>query len=137
MPSLSPETAKLLEAIKALPLGETRIMEVCGTHTMSIAKSGIKSLLPAHIKLLSGPGCPVCVTPPQVIDAILELSMRPDVIITSYGDMLRVPGSKRGDSLLRRRALGAKVEMVYSPLDAIDIAEKQPDKEVVFLPFFQ
>ena len=85
MPSLSPETAKLLEAIKALPLGETRIMEVCGTHTMSIAKSGIKSLLPAHIKLLSGPGCPVCVTPGPVIDAVLELAMRENVIIASYG----------------------------------------------------
>ncbi|MBQ1235729.1 MAG: hydrogenase formation protein HypD, partial [Oscillospiraceae bacterium] len=124
---------KLLSAIAALDVGQLRLMEVCGTHTMSIAKSGIKSMLPENVQLLSGPGCPVCVTPPQVIDAILELSMRPDVIITSYGDMLRVPGSKRGDSLLRRRALGAKVEMVYSPLDAIDIAEKNPDKEIVFL----
>ena len=124
---------KLLSAIAALDVGQLRLMEVCGTHTMSIAKSGIKSMLPENVQLLSGPGCPVCVTPPQVIDAILELSMRPDVIITSYGDMLRVPGSKRGDSLLRRRALGAKVEMVYSPLDAIDIAEKNPDKQVVFL----
>jgi len=133
MPSLSPETLRLVEAIKQLPLGETRIMEVCGTHTMSIAKSGIKALLPENVRLLSGPGCPVCVTPPQVIDAILELSMRSDVIITSYGDMLRVPGSKRGDSLLRRRALGARVEMVYSPLDALKIAEDNPDKQVVFL----
>ena len=124
---------KLLSAIRALDVGEVRLMEVCGTHTMSIAKSGIKSMLPENVRLLSGPGCPVCVTPPQMIDAILELSMRPDVIITSYGDMLRVPGSKRGDSLLRRRAMGAKVEMVYSPLDAIDIAEKNPDKEIVFL----
>ena len=124
---------KLLSAIRALDVGQVRLMEVCGTHTMSIAKSGIKSMLPENVQLLSGPGCPVCVTPPQVIDAILELSMRPDVIITSYGDMLRVPGSKRGDSLLRRRAMGAKLEMVYSPLDAIDIAEKNPDKEIVFL----
>ena len=124
---------KLSAAIRDIPLGDVRLMEVCGTHTMSIAKSGIKAMLPENVKLLSGPGCPVCVTPPQVIDAILELSMRPDVIITSYGDMLRVPGSKRGDSLLRRRALGAKVEMVYSPLDAIYIAEKNPDKEIVFL----
>lgn len=124
---------KLLTAIRALDVGEVRLMEVCGTHTMSIAKAGIKSMLPENVQLLSGPGCPVCVTPPQVIDAILELSMRADVIIASYGDMLRVPGSKRGDSLLRRRALGAKVEMVYSPLDALDIAERNPDKEVVFL----
>ena len=124
---------KLISAIRGLDLGPVRLMEVCGTHTMSIAKAGIKALLPENVQLLSGPGCPVCVTPPQVIDAILELSMRSEVIITSYGDMLRVPGSKRGDSLLRRRALGAKVEMVYSPLDAIDIAEKNPDKQVVFL----
>ncbi len=124
---------KLSAAIRDIPVGDVRLMEVCGTHTMSIAKSGIKSMLPENVKLLSGPGCPVCVTPPQVIDAILELSMRPDVIITSYGDMLRVPGSKRGDSLLRRRALGARVEMVYSPLDAIKTAEENPDKEIVFL----
>ena len=128
-----PSVEKLIQAIKALDIGEVRLMEVCGTHTMSIAKSGIKAMLPENVKLLSGPGCPVCVTPPQVIDTILELSMRPDVIITSYGDMLRVPGSRRGDSLLRRRALGAKVEMVYSPLDAIKIAEENPDKEIVFL----
>lgn len=124
---------KLLAAIRALDVGPVRLMEVCGTHTMSIAKSGIKTMLPENVKLLSGPGCPVCVTPPQVIDAILELAMRPDVIITSYGDMLRVPGSKRGDSLLRRRAMGARVEMVYSPLDAIDIARQNPEKQVVFL----
>ena len=133
MPSLSPETARLVEAIKALPLGETRIMEVCGTHTMSIAKSGIKSLLPENVKLLSGPGCPVCVTPGQVIDAVLELAMRPDVIVTSYGDMLRVPGTKRGDSLARRKALGARVEIVYSPMDALELARNSPDKEIVFL----
>jgi len=124
---------KLSAAIREMPLGEVRLMEVCGTHTMSIAKSGIKAMLPENVKLLSGPGCPVCVTPPQVIDAILELAMRPEVIITSYGDMLRVPGSRRGDSLLRRRALGAKVEMVYSPLDALKIAEQNPAKEIVFL----
>lgn len=124
---------KLSAAIRAMDVGEVRLMEVCGTHTMSIAKSGIKAMLPENVQLLSGPGCPVCVTPPQVIDAILALSMRPDVIITSYGDMLRVPGSKRGDSLLRRRALGAKVEMVYSPLDALKIAEDNPAKEIVFL----
>jgi len=124
---------KLSAAIREMPLAEVRLMEVCGTHTMSIAKSGIKAMLPENVKLLSGPGCPVCVTPPQVIDAILELAMRPEVIITSYGDMLRVPGSKRGDSLLRRRALGARVEMVYSPLDALKLAEENPDKEIVFL----
>ena len=100
---------------------------------MAIAKSGIRSMLPGNIRLLSGPGCPVCVTPAAVIDAVLELAMRPNVIITSYGDMLRVPGSVPGDSLQRRRALGARVEIVYSPIDAIDIAERNPEKEVVFL----
>lgn len=133
MPSQTAETARILQAIAALPLGEVRIMEVCGTHTMSIAKAGIKSMLPGNVKLLSGPGCPVCVTPAREIDAVLELAMRPDVIITSYGDMLRVPGTVRGDSLQRRRALGADVRIVYSPMDALELAKETPDKEIVFL----
>ena len=123
----------LLEAMGRLPLGDVKLMEVCGTHTMAIAKSGIKSMLPENVRLLSGPGCPVCVTPPEIIDAVLELSMRADIIIATYGDMVRVPGSVQGDSLQRRRALGAKVEIVYSPVDAIEIAKRNPDKEVVFL----
>ena len=124
---------KLLAEISALPLGETQIMEVCGTHTMAIAAAGIRSLLPENIWLLSGPGCPVCVTPPEDIDAVLELSAERDVILVSYGDMLRVPGSSRGDSLLRRRALGADVRIVYSPMDALKIAERESKKQVVFL----
>ena len=126
-------TEKLLAAIAALDMGETRLMEVCGTHTMSIAEAGIRSMLPKNIRLLSGPGCPVCVTPPQVIDAVLELAMEKDVLLASYGDMLRVPGSRPGDSLLRRRALGAKVETVYSPVDAVALAAGNPEKQVVFL----
>lgn len=110
-----------------------RLMEVCGTHTMAIAKAGLKALLPEGVELLSGPGCPVCVTPPETIDAVLELAMRPDVIISTYGDMVRVPGSVPGDNLARRRALGAKVDVVYSPIDAIDTAKKNPDREIVFL----
>ena len=132
MPS-DEKSRKLLDAIAALPLGETRIMEVCGTHTMAIAKSGIRSLLPPHIHLLSGPGCPVCVTVQEDLDAVLDLAMEPDVILTGYGDMLRVPGSRRGDSLLRRRALGADVRIVYSPMDALAVAEAEPGKQVVFL----
>ena len=124
---------ELLEAIKALDVGDVRLMEVCGTHTMAIAKSGLKSVLPENVKLLSGPGCPVCVTPPEVIDAALELAMRPNVTVATYGDMVRVPGSTRGDSLAKRRALGARVEIVYSPVDAIEIAKNDPDREVVFL----
>ena len=133
MPSDRTRIETLLRAIEALDLGPTRIMEVCGTHTMSIASAGIKSMLPQNIQLLSGPGCPVCVTPPQVIDRVLELAMEKDVLITSYGDMLRVPGSRPGDSLLRRRALGAKVETVYSPVDAVALAAEHPEKQVVFL----
>ena len=124
---------RILEAIAALPLGETQIMEVCGTHTMAIAEAGIRSLLPEQVRLISGPGCPVCVTPPEDIDTVLELAAEKDVILTSYGDMLRVPGSRRGDSLLRRRAMGADVRIVYSPMDALDIAKREPKKQVVFL----
>ena len=124
---------ELLKEIESLPLGETQIMEVCGTHTMSIAKAGIRSLLPKQIRLLSGPGCPVCVTPPEDIDSVLELAAEKNIILTSYGDMLRVPGSRRGDSLLRRRALGADVRIVYSPMDALEIAKNESGKQVVFL----
>ena len=125
---------KILNAIRALPTDrEIRLMEVCGTHTMAIAKAGIKSMLPENVKLLSGPGCPVCVTPTQVIDAILELSMESSVTICSYGDLLRVPGSRPGDNLNRRKALGADVRVVYSPVDAVDYAAENPDRQVVFL----
>ena len=130
---MSFDARRVLDAIRELPLGEIRLMEVCGTHTMAIAKSGIRSMLPGNVKLLSGPGCPVCVTPGEVIDAVLELAMRPGVVITTYGDMVRVPGSTPGDNLARRRALGARVEVVYSPVDAVTIAEENPDREVVFL----
>lgn len=124
---------KLLTAIRALGERPMTLMEVCGTHTMAIARSGLKTLLPENIRLLSGPGCPVCVTPAEVIDGVLELAMEKDVILASYGDMLRVPGSTPGDSLLRRRALGARVEIVYSPVDAVALAQGNPDREVVFL----
>ena len=109
-----------------------RLMEVCGTHTMAIAKAGIRQMLPAGVRLISGPGCPVCVTPPGTIDALLELSRRPGVIIATYGDMVRVPGSRRGTSLAREKAAGADVRVVYSAMDAVDLAEKEPDREVVF-----
>ena len=133
MPSDPKRIRLLLEAMQRLDTGPVRLMEVCGTHTMAIAAAGIKSMLPTGVQLLSGPGCPVCVTPPQVIDAVLDLSMEKDVVLTTYGDMLRVPGSRPGDSLLRRRALGAQVETVYSPVDAVEIALARPEKQVVFL----
>lgn len=126
-------TAELLEQIRTMKVGSVNLMEVCGTHTMAIAKSGIRQMLPENVKLLSGPGCPVCVTPAAVMDEILRLSERSDVIVTTYGDLIRVPGSVPGDNLIRRRAQGARVEMVYSPLDAVKIAEENPDKEVIFL----
>lgn len=130
MPS---EAAFWLEKIRQLPPQQVKLMEVCGTHTMAIAKAGIRTLLPEGTELLSGPGCPVCVTPAGQIDAVLELAMRPEIIIASYGDMLRVPGSRPGDSLQRRRALGARVEIVYSPVDAVEIAAQNPGSQVVFL----
>ncbi|MCR5576111.1 MAG: hydrogenase formation protein HypD [Oscillospiraceae bacterium] len=133
MPSDKAKRDRLLAAIAELDVDRVRLMEVCGTHTMAIAASGIRSMLPENVSLLSGPGCPVCVTPPQVIDAVLELSMEKDVILASYGDMLRVPGSRPGDSLLRRRALGAQVETVYSSVDAVELALQHPEKQLVFL----
>ena len=105
-----------------------KLMEVCGTHTMAIARAGIRQLLPQNVRLISGPGCPVCVTDQSELDAVLDLSMEKDVIIAGYGDMLRVPGSTRGDSLARRKSLGARVEIVFSPVDAIGIAQREPDK---------
>lgn len=125
---------ELLERIYALPLDKpVTLMEVCGTHTMSIARNGIKQLLPENVTLLSGPGCPVCVTPAGAIDSILKLADRRNVIIATYGDMVRVPGSCPGDNLARRRALGAQVRVVYSPVDAVELAESMPEKEIVFL----
>ncbi len=106
-------------------------MEVCGTHTMSIYQYGIRSLLPEGVRLISGPGCPVCVTPNRYIDRALALSRLPEVIIATFGDMLRVPGSH--SSLMEERARGADVRVVYSPLDAVALARKHPARKVVFL----
>lgn len=124
---------RLLAAIRELDTGPVKLMEVCGSHTMAIARAGIKAMLPDNIRLVSGPGCPVCVTPAERLDAVLELAMEPGVVIASYGDMLRVPGSSPGDSLQRRRAMGARVEIVYSPMDALELAEREPEKQLVFL----
>lgn len=110
-----------------------RIMEICGTHTMAIAKAGLRSLLAPGVELISGPGCPVCVTPAGDIDAALALAGRPGCLIATYGDLMRVPGSQRGDTLLRRRAAGTDVRTVYSAADAVDLARANPGREVVFL----
>ncbi len=106
------------------------IMEICGGQTHAIMHFGIDQLLPPEIELVHGPGCPVCVTPLEQIDKALEIASRPDVIFTSYGDMLRVPGS--GKDLFSVRAAGGDVRVVYSPLDAVKIAQQNPDKQVVF-----
>jgi hydrogenase expression/formation protein HypD len=106
------------------------LMEVCGGQTHAIVKFGIDELLPKQITLIHGPGCPVCVTPVELIDKALEIAARPEVIFCSFGDMLRVPGSKT--DLLSVKASGGDVRMIYSPLDAVKLAEQHPAKEVVF-----
>ncbi len=108
-----------------------RFMEVCGGHTMAIQKFGIPSLLPENIKLLSGPGCPVCVTDRTFIDAAIAFARKSDVIITTYGDLIRVPGST--SSLDAEKGRGNDIRIVYSVLDALEIAEKNPDRKVIFL----
>ena len=107
------------------------IMEVCGTHTVAIARSGFRSVLPKSIRLISGPGCPVCVTSQADIDRIIALTRLPDTIIASFGDMIRVPGSR--SSLAQRKAEGAAVEVVYSPLDALRLARSHPEKQVILV----
>ncbi|MCG3148755.1 MAG: Hydrogenase maturation factor HypD [Verrucomicrobiae bacterium] len=108
-----------------------QFMEVCGTHTMAAYRSGLHQLLPPNVRLLSGPGCPVCVTDPSYIDAAIELAGHPDIIVATFGDLLRVPGSD--SSLEQERAAGANVRIVYSPSDALVLARECPSKKVVFL----
>ncbi|MDR1042473.1 MAG: hydrogenase formation protein HypD [Clostridiales Family XIII bacterium] len=108
-----------------------RLMEVCGTHTAGIFKSGLRSVLPDSIRLISGPGCPVCVTPTSYIDKCVEYALAPDFALVSFGDMMKVPGSDAADgapiSISRAKGLGARVELAYSPFDAIGMAEREPD----------
>jgi len=111
--------------------GEMTLMEVCGTHTMAIYQHGIRALLPEAIRLISGPGCPVCVTPVDYVDHAVALARRPDTIIATFGDMVRVPGSS--SSLLHEQARGAQIRVIYSPLDAVALAARNPDRQVVFL----
>lgn len=107
------------------------IMEVCGTHTMAIARHGLKRLFPPGVRMVSGPGCPVCVTPVEDIDRAIEIAKIPGVILTTFGDMLRVPGSH--SSLELQKAAGADIRIVYSPVDALDVATRHPDRKVVFI----
>ena len=106
------------------------LMEVCGGQTHSILKFGMDELLPEKVRLVHGPGCPVCVTPLEMIDRAIAIASRPDTIFCSFGDMLRVPGSR--DDLLKVKARGGDVRIVYSPLDALRLARQHPDRKVVF-----
>ena len=121
---------KLAAEIRRITTKPWTIMEVCGGQTHAIVKFGIDELLPKPIELIHGPGCPVCVTPLEMIDKALEIAARPEVIFTSFGDMLRVPGSTT--DLLSVKARGGDVRIVYSPLDAVKLAEQNPAKAVVF-----
>jgi hydrogenase expression/formation protein HypD len=123
-------TRKLLADLKKTITRPWTLMEVCGGQTHSIIKSGLDQMLPAEITLVHGPGCPVCVTPLEQVDKAIALAARPDVIFTSYGDMLRVPGSTR--DLFAVKAAGGDVRIVYSPLDALKIARDNPGKTIVF-----
>lgn len=119
----------LLGRIAARRCGRVNIMEFCGSHTVAIFRSGIRGLLPERVRLLSGPGCPVCVTSAADLDKAMALAALPNVTLATYGDMMRVPGS--GGSLFHAQARGADIRMVYSPLDALELARRQPDREVV------
>src|SRR4051794_25133489 len=127
----NPELAgKLVDQIRAATTRRWAIMEVCGGQTHSIIRHGIDQLLPDEIEMIHGPGCPVCVTPLEMIDKALEIASRPDVIFCSFGDMLRVPGSAK--DLFRIKSEGGDIRVVYSPLDALTIARENPAKQVVF-----
>ncbi len=127
----NPELAlKVLDEIKKTVTKPWKIMEVCGGQTHSLVKNGILNVLPKEITMVHGPGCPVCVTPLHLIDKAIYLAEEKGVILCSFGDMIRVPGSKK--SILEAKAQGADIRILYSPLEAVNIAKENPDKEVVF-----
>ena len=127
------DTLKLVKKISQLADGKKnlRLMEVCGTHTVAIFRSGIRQILPENVALVSGPGCPVCVTNDDYIDKAIAYSRRENFIVATFGDMLKVPGSRT--SLAAASAEGADVRIVYSPLDCLKLAEENPSKRVIFL----
>lgn len=125
--STKSKIAALLKEMRATTNSPLTFMEVCGTHTMSIARHGIKSLLPPNVKIVSGPGCPVCVTSAGDLERALSLADRPDVVVATFGDMIKVPGRERSLASARN------VQVIYSPLDALALAERTPDKQVVLL----
>lgn len=127
----SDNAKKLAETLRRCDGEPVSIMEVCGTHTMSIFRYGIRELLPDSIRLISGPGCPVCVTPVSFMDAAIYIASREGVITASFGDLLKVPGSS--STLAAEKSKGADIRIVYSPLDILEIAADNPDKKVVFI----
>ena len=120
----------LAERLRAMSAPPATLMEVCGTHTVAIARHGLRGALPEGVRLISGPGCPVCVTPQEQIDRFIALGRIEGVTLVTFGDMIRVPGSR--ESLERARADGVEVLVVYSPLDAVAAAERRPERQVVF-----
>lgn len=124
---------RLLKRIREIApaCGAVNIMEVCGTHTMEIARIGLRAMLPSTIRLLSGPGCPVCVTPAEVMDAAAECTLEHGATVLTFGDMIRVPGSR--ESLQQVKARGGRVEVVSSPLQAVERALKDPEQDFVFV----
>ncbi len=124
------DAGRIAQAIARVTTRPWTIMEICGGQTHSIIRFGVDELLPENVTLVHGPGCPVCVTPLELIDKAVAIASSPGVIFSSFGDMLRVPGSH--DDLLSVKARGGDVRMVYSPLDAVRLAERYPDREVVF-----
>lgn len=127
-----PELARgLMHSIEKWAPEQATLMEVCGTHTVAIARNGLRTMMPEGIRLASGPGCPVCVTSNKDIDTVIALSRVPGVTIATFGDMTRVPGST--SSLLKEQAQGRPINIVYSPLDALTLAKENPDEQIVFV----
>lgn len=124
------DIGKIVKYLKEYDGDKIRLMEVCGSHTQAISKSGIRQMLSDKIELISGPGCPVCVTPTDYIDRLIELALSPGVTVATFGDLLRVPGSKC--SLNEAKGQGASAIMVYSPMDVLKYAQDQPDETFVF-----
>ena len=122
--------ARVTDALGATAAKPVHIMEICGGHTHAIFRYGLDKLVPAGIEFIHGPGCPVCVLPRARVDEAIQLAERPGVIFTTFGDAMRVPGT--GKSLMQARAAGADVRMVYSPLDALELARRNPAREVIF-----
>jgi hydrogenase expression/formation protein HypD len=124
------DAQKFIQAMHRIVTRPWTIMEICGGQTHTLVKSGLDRMLPPEVTMIHGPGCPVCVTPLELIDKAIAIARRPEVIFTSFGDMLRVPGSEA--DLLSIKAQGGDVRIVYSPLDAVKLAQKHPERQVVF-----